>query len=403
LIVSAARAGSAPAMIAQSRASQVKAVGLRTLAWWVSPRPGRTCAAVSASARPASAQPRIDALHSRRDERGSRSVRPNRRNGPGATTQMFEMLVGPGGRVRSRARRRWAARSGERMTISLFSPRSTYEFRQSGGLSSFRRSGRGTPYATARAGPSGVGTQLRMVSPCSSYSHSMIMNRHAPAERMRVALPLHAPCYRPAWPPPKAMPPGESCARGYLCGAAFVAASAIRGCVHGEDWRADLLWTAVFEGAPLVPALGGGFAGNPGAAALEPAGEISRGGKRRRRRGRGRSLRGDRPESSRNAFTATISRRLGISIVFFVIAQATLHLFVVLFRALTLYAEDQEIMARTWPPRSAMQVRCSPSPSSSATPSRASSRAGEFRSAPTPSRSRRPWCSTRSGSWGCRR
>ena len=30
--------------------------------------------------------------------------------------------------------------------------------------------------------------------------------------------------------------------------------------------------------------------------------------------------------------------------LFFVIAQATLHLFVVLFRALTLYAEDQEIM-----------------------------------------------------------
>ena len=34
---------------------------------------------------------------------------------------------------------------------------------------------------------------------------------------------------------------------------------------------------------------------------------------------------------------------LGISVVFFVIGQATLHLFVVLFRLLTLYAEEQEI------------------------------------------------------------
>jgi len=36
-------------------------------------------------------------------------------------------------------------------------------------------------------------------------------------------------------------------------------------------------------------------------------------------------------------------RTLGISIVFFLIAQATLHLFVVLFRMLTLYAEEEEI------------------------------------------------------------
>jgi uncharacterized membrane protein YjfL (UPF0719 family) len=35
---------------------------------------------------------------------------------------------------------------------------------------------------------------------------------------------------------------------------------------------------------------------------------------------------------------------LGVSVVFFVIAQLTLHLFVILFRSLTVYADDQEIM-----------------------------------------------------------
>jgi uncharacterized membrane protein YjfL (UPF0719 family) len=35
---------------------------------------------------------------------------------------------------------------------------------------------------------------------------------------------------------------------------------------------------------------------------------------------------------------------LGVSVVFFLIAQVTLHLLVILFRTLTLYAEDEEIM-----------------------------------------------------------
>jgi len=35
---------------------------------------------------------------------------------------------------------------------------------------------------------------------------------------------------------------------------------------------------------------------------------------------------------------------LGVSVVFFLLAQATLHVCVVLFRMLTLYAEDQEVM-----------------------------------------------------------
>jgi len=99
---------------------------------------------------------------------------------------------------------------------------------------------------------------------------------------------------------PSGVPRREQRARGivragYLCGAAFVAASAIRGCVHGEDWRADLFWTAVFGGSALL-LLWAWVAGNPGAAALEPPGEIA--GETSPPAWRGRSLRGDRPDIS---------------------------------------------------------------------------------------------------------
>jgi len=129
---------------------------------------------------------------------------------------------------------------------------------------------------------------------------------------------------------------------GYLCGAAFVAASAIRGCVHGEDWWADLLWTAVFGGSALVLLWAVGSLGIRVLLRSSLPGEIARG-----------NLAAGVAAGAHYAATGLIIAQclygddlatLGISIVFFVIAQATLHLFVVFFRALTLYAEDQEIM-----------------------------------------------------------
>ena len=129
---------------------------------------------------------------------------------------------------------------------------------------------------------------------------------------------------------------------GYLCGAAFVAASAIRGCVHGEDWRADLLWTAVFGGSALLLLWAVGCLGIRVLLRSSLPGEIERG-----------NVAAGVAAGAHYAATGLIIAQclygddlatLGISIVFFVIAQATLHLFVVLFRALTLYAEDQEIM-----------------------------------------------------------
>src|SRR6266404_3775141 len=113
---------------------------------------------------------------------------------------------------------------------------------------------------------------------------------------------------------------------GYLCGAAFVAASAIRGCVHGEDWRADLLWTAVFGGSALVLLWAVGSLGVRVLLRSSLPGEIARG-----------NVAAGVAAGAHYAATGLIMAQclygddlatLGISIVFFVIAQATLHLFV---------------------------------------------------------------------------
>ena len=129
---------------------------------------------------------------------------------------------------------------------------------------------------------------------------------------------------------------------GYLCGAAFVATATIQGCIHGEDWQADLLWTAVFGGSALLLLWGVGSLGIRVLLRSRLPGEIARG-----------NLAAGIAAGAHYAATGLIIARclygddletLGISIVFFVIAQATLHLFIILFRLLTLYAEDQEIM-----------------------------------------------------------
>lgn len=131
---------------------------------------------------------------------------------------------------------------------------------------------------------------------------------------------------------------------GFLCGVAFVFTSAIEGCVHGESWRADLLWTSVFGGcAVALLALSGALGIRVLLRSRLPA-EIARG-----------NVAAGIAAGAHYAATGLIIARclygddlatLGVSVVFFVIAQATLHLFLVLFRALTLYADDQEIMGQ---------------------------------------------------------
>jgi uncharacterized membrane protein YjfL (UPF0719 family) len=129
---------------------------------------------------------------------------------------------------------------------------------------------------------------------------------------------------------------------GYLCGAAFVAVSAIRGCVHGEDVREDILWTAVFGGSALLLLWAAGALGIRVLLRSQLPREIARG-----------NLAAGVAAGAHYAATGIIVARcfygddlgtLGVSAVFFVLGQATLHLFVVLFRMLTLYAEDEEVM-----------------------------------------------------------
>ncbi|HZX66816.1 MAG TPA: DUF350 domain-containing protein [Myxococcales bacterium] len=128
---------------------------------------------------------------------------------------------------------------------------------------------------------------------------------------------------------------------GYLCGAAFVVVSAVRGCVHGDDWKTDALWTSVFGVTALLLLWAVGTAGIRVLLRSHLPEEIARG-----------NVAAGVAAGAHFAATGFIVAEcfygddlstLGISIVFFVIGQATLHLFVVLFRTLTLYAEDEEI------------------------------------------------------------
>jgi uncharacterized membrane protein YjfL (UPF0719 family) len=128
---------------------------------------------------------------------------------------------------------------------------------------------------------------------------------------------------------------------GYLCGAAFVIVSAVAGCVHGDDWKADVLWTAVFGGSALVLLWAAGALGIRVLLRSRLPEEIAKG-----------NIAAGLAAGAHFVATGLIIARcfygddlamLGISIVFFVIGQATLHLLVVLFRMLTLYAEDEEI------------------------------------------------------------
>jgi uncharacterized membrane protein YjfL (UPF0719 family) len=131
---------------------------------------------------------------------------------------------------------------------------------------------------------------------------------------------------------------------GFICGVAFIARSTIQGCVHGEDWRADLLWSTVFGGCAVVLLVIVGSLGNRVLLQSRLPREVLRGNEA-----------AGVAAGAHYAATGLIIARciygddvatLGVSVVFFVIAQATLHLFVILFRSLTKYADDQEIMGQ---------------------------------------------------------
>src|SRR5205823_797841 len=123
---------------------------------------------------------------------------------------------------------------------------------------------------------------------------------------------------------------------GFICGVAFIV-TAVAG---GSD---SLLWGAIFAACAVVVLAVAGTLGIRLLLRARLPAEIARG-----------NLAAGVAAGAHYASTGLIIARcfsgdsldsLLVSIVFFVIAQATLHLFVVLFRLLTLYEEDQEIAA----------------------------------------------------------
>jgi uncharacterized membrane protein YjfL (UPF0719 family) len=142
-------------------------------------------------------------------------------------------------------------------------------------------------------------------------------------------------------------PPDHNAARGivragFICGAAFVVTSAIRGCVHGEDWKADLLWTTVFGGSALVLLGITGFVTVRVLLKSRLPAEIARGNVAAGVAAAVHFVASGLVIAS--CFYGDDVATLGVSILFFLIAQLTLNVFVALFRALTLYADDEEVI-----------------------------------------------------------
>ena len=123
---------------------------------------------------------------------------------------------------------------------------------------------------------------------------------------------------------------------GFICGVAFIATSVMQ---NSEDLR----WGAIFGLCAVALLAAAGRLGIRLLLRSRLPAEIERG-----------NVAAGVAAGAHYASTGLIIARclygddldtLLISVVFFVVAQATLHVFVVLFRLLTLYEEDQEIAA----------------------------------------------------------
>jgi uncharacterized membrane protein YjfL (UPF0719 family) len=126
-----------------------------------------------------------------------------------------------------------------------------------------------------------------------------------------------------------------------LLGLFLVSGAVAAGCVHGTSLRADLLWTAVYGGcAAQLLAVVGRLGVLMLLGARLPA-ELERGNKAAAIAVGGHIV----------ATAVIISRclygddvaTLGVSVVFFLLGQASLHVFVILFRTLTSYDDAEEI------------------------------------------------------------
>jgi uncharacterized membrane protein YjfL (UPF0719 family) len=129
----------------------------------------------------------------------------------------------------------------------------------------------------------------------------------------------------------------------YLFGVLSVSAAVVAGCVHGESVQADLAWTAAFGGSSILLLVVTARLGVQVLLKSRLRAEITRG-----------NLAAAIAAGAHYVATGILLARclygddvstLGVSIVFFAIAVATLHAFVLLFRALTVYDDFEEIVS----------------------------------------------------------
>jgi uncharacterized membrane protein YjfL (UPF0719 family) len=127
----------------------------------------------------------------------------------------------------------------------------------------------------------------------------------------------------------------------YVFGVLSVAAAVVAGCVHGRDLRADVVWTAAFGGMAVLLLVVTARLGTQVLLRRRLKGEIERG-----------NVAAAIGAGAHYVATAILLARclygddlhtLGVSIAFFAVAQGTLHLFLLLFRALTSYDDFEEI------------------------------------------------------------
>lgn len=129
---------------------------------------------------------------------------------------------------------------------------------------------------------------------------------------------------------------------GQVLGIFLVASAVVGGCVHGQRLGSDLLWACVFGISGLLVQVATGRASLWLLLGHHLRDEI----------GRGNTAAGVAAGAHYVATSILIARclygddlaTLGVSLAFFAIAQLTLHLFVALFRAVTIHDDRQVIL-----------------------------------------------------------
>jgi uncharacterized membrane protein YjfL (UPF0719 family) len=128
---------------------------------------------------------------------------------------------------------------------------------------------------------------------------------------------------------------------GQVLAVFFVAASSARNCLVGGGWKSDALWLFAFAFTGLSLVLVTGRAGVALLLAGSLRGEIERGNRAAGLAAGGHYVATGIVTSSSLAGHGL--HELSLSLAFFLLAQLTLHLFVMLFRALTTYDDAEQI------------------------------------------------------------